>query len=440
MRLANKFIKVLDDIFLRLYPWQINFFCETLKYNPFFSILKFMIEEDIQNGHSIAEYEDRFKSFLDNRGYAFSFGTGRMALYVILEALNISEGDEVILPAFTCEVVVHALLYRRIKLVYADIEPRTFNIDVSDAQRKITPKTKAIIAQHSFGVTCKITELSELAKKHSIFLIEDCALSLGSAYHGKPLGSFGHAAIFSTDRTKVTSTQFGGVAFTHDAEIAKKIEEIYLKSPFLSRSKIANIASQVLFSYFLLSPYAYYWGKNIFKFGYKLSFFFDHVDDKNNFKLPQDYPCRLSNFQSFLGIGQLEHLQDNLRLRKDTVEKYVSILKGNGIELPYEIYEQTTLRFSLLLKERDKFVNKWQKYFEIGKWFDSPVLGWYAHMEKVGYIIGSCPVAEKVHKRIINFPTHQANPRIRKFIFAVLASIQEKDVIFPNSLLGERGN
>lgn len=436
---SNKVAKIVKDLFPRRYPWQAHFFYETLGYSSIHCILAFLLNNNLQDGEYIQQYENQFKEIIDPKGFAYTFGTGRMALYTIMEVLNIGEGDEVILPAFTCEVVVHCLLYRGVKPVYADIEPYTYNIDVSKIEGRITKRTKAIIAQHTFGVPCELDEILALASRHGLSVIEDCAIALGSFYKGKSVGTFGDAAIFSTDRTKVTSTQWGGMAFTMDPDIAKKIERIYRQSPFLKKRQILNIGFQVLLSYLLLSPYSYFWGRYIFALGFKYRMLFDHIEDKNTFRLPKNYPypCRLSNFQSFLGITQLDTLQENLRLRREMVRKYINILKENNIDLkcPDEKLNSFTLRFPLMLKDRESFIKKWKKYFEVGKWFDSPAIGWYTDLEKIRYEQGSCPVAEKVYRHIINFLTHQTSAIIRKFLYSLMDSIKSSDVLTPDSLL-----
>lgn len=219
----------ISDRLLDYYPWKGHFFSETLGFDDIKLLLKMLFEvKGLKDGEFVGKYESEFKNKLDQNGYTFSFSSGRMALYAILEALNIGEGDEVILPAFTCEVVVYALLYRKIRPIYADIEPYTFNLDIRKIEGLITPKTKAIVAQHTFGVPCELEEILNIANKHSIFVIEDCALSLGSNYNGRPVGTFGHASFFSTDRTKVISTMWGGMAFTKDKEIAEKNTECLL--------------------------------------------------------------------------------------------------------------------------------------------------------------------------------------------------------------------
>ncbi|TBR22055.1 aminotransferase DegT, partial [bacterium] len=106
-------------------------------------------------GPAIEEYERRFAEAAGTRR-AFSFAAGRHALYRLLEALDIGAGDEVILPAFTCVVVPNAILYRGARPVFVDIAPGTYNIDPSLIETKITPRTRAVIAQHTFGKLCDI--------------------------------------------------------------------------------------------------------------------------------------------------------------------------------------------------------------------------------------------------------------------------------------------
>jgi dTDP-4-amino-4,6-dideoxygalactose transaminase len=427
----QKYINFLKDIFIRKYPWQINFFNETIALDDVSEMIKFLLNgKPLRKGSYIHRYENKFKDVLGGNGFCFTFGTGRMALYAILDALDIGKDDEVILPAFTCEVVVHALLYRGIKPVYADIEPFTFNIDASKIEPLITPKTKAIIAQHTFGISCDMDSILDIAKRHNLFVIEDCAIALGSTYKGRHVGTFGDAAIFSTDRTKITSTEWGGIAFTQNEDIGKKLGVIYDSSPFLKNGEVANIGFQVIISYFLLNPFIYWIGKYIFSVGFQKGFLFVHKDDKKTFKLPKRYPCRLSNLQAFLGLKQLEKLEINIAHRKRIIGNYLEILRSKGVNLydDKRKADSITLRFSLLLKDRDAFIDRWNRYFEVGKWFDSPAIGWYKDLDRISYKTGSSPVAEFIHKHIINFPTHQRSVKIQRFLYKIMDSIDKDDI------------
>ena len=156
----------------------------------------------LQHGKYIKKFE---KSFADYLGvsYAYSFFGGRIGLSAILYALNITEGDEIILPGYTCVVVPNAIIYRGARPVYVDIDPSTFNLDPSKIEEKITERTKAIIIQYTYGLVPNIKPILDIAQKYNLRVIEDCAHALGAEYKGKKLGTFGDAAFFRTSSQKL---------------------------------------------------------------------------------------------------------------------------------------------------------------------------------------------------------------------------------------------
>jgi perosamine synthetase len=412
----------------RRHLFLIHFFYETYTAKDFFIALKFILlnKNKLDEGPYLKEYQLLLKKSIDENGDIYLFGAGRMALYALLEAMDIGNNDEVIIPAFTCEVVVHALLYRKIRPIYADIDLITYNISPGSIESLITSKTKAIIAQHSFGVPCEIEAIVALAKKHSLRVIEDCALALGSIFKGRSVGTFGDAAFFSTDRTKMISTLWGGAAFTKDKSIANKLAKIYQRCHHHNRAQIKNMIWQVLSTPFLFSPNIYFLGRILFNYLFSKGIIFYHRDDKTAFQKPSNYPCRLSNFQAALGINQLARLTSILQQRKSMISKYLHILNNNGIDLSYK--SSQILRFCLLYKNRDEFKKKWGKYFEVQSWFDSPALGWYNNFKVIGYIPGSCPRAEFVHQRIINFPTLPRNQRTENYLLRIIDTIKAADL------------
>ena len=147
----------------------------------------------------ILNYEKQFAQIVGAK-YAFGYANGRMGLYSILQALGIGSGDEVIIPAFTCVVVPNAIIYRKATPIYVDIDPKTFNIDISLVEKRITSKTRALYAQHTFGLVCDIEGLNALGAKYGIPVIEDGAHALGASWKGNPVGSLADVAFFSTDR------------------------------------------------------------------------------------------------------------------------------------------------------------------------------------------------------------------------------------------------
>ena len=170
----------------------------------------------------VSSYEHQMTSLIGS-GFGISFAAGRMAFYSLLKALNIGIGDEVILPGFTCSVMPNAVWRSGAIPVFADIDKDTFGSDPVEIEKRISSRTKLIVAQHSFGIPCDIPAIVEVGKKHGIFVVEDCAIALDSAINGIKVGNWGDAAIFSTDHSKPLNTLIGGFLYTKDIVVGKLI-------------------------------------------------------------------------------------------------------------------------------------------------------------------------------------------------------------------------
>jgi dTDP-4-amino-4,6-dideoxygalactose transaminase len=149
--------------------------------------------------------------------------------------LDIKEGDEVIMPSFTYVSTATAFVLRGAKIVFADIDPLTLNIDAGKIEKLISAKTKAIVVVHYAGVACQMDEIVDIAKKNNIFLIEDAALSIGASYKGKALGSFGQMAAYSFHETKNIIAGEGGALLINDESFSERAEIIREKGT--NRSK-----------------------------------------------------------------------------------------------------------------------------------------------------------------------------------------------------------
>jgi len=154
-----------------------------------------------------------------------------VALYAILRCLGLQPGDEVIIPGFTCVVVVNGIIYLGARPVYADIDPFSYNINVRTVESLITSKTRAIIAQNTFGLSPDLDSLLSLAEKRGLYLIEDCAHGLGGSYKDRPAGTVAHASFFSTQCSKPLTTGLGGIAYIRDSDLAKKLSDFHNKIP-----------------------------------------------------------------------------------------------------------------------------------------------------------------------------------------------------------------
>lgn len=361
----------------------------------------------------IHSYESKFAEVTQSK-WAFSFGAGRMALYAILEALDIKSGDEVILPGYTCVVVPNAVRYRGAKPVYADIDPLTFNIDVTKIEPLIGPRTRALYAQHTFGLPCDVDAIKALGEKYGIPVIEDISHALGATYNGQKVGGLTEVSYCSTDHSKVISTLLGGIVTTSDDKLCQKLQDISRHTLWLKQSQVKTIVRTFILEYLLCHPHVYWIGKFIWTFLAMKGFFFFFNDEMQTSKpTAYPYPCRLSSFQAVLGLSQLDRLSENLAFRRAITADLEKRISWYGNLIRSEKGGASLLRYSFLVGDRKRFLNRFEKYFDLGIWFTSPVHGRYHQLEEVDYVVGSCPIAEYVAQHIVNFPTHE---RINKHL------------------------
>lgn len=357
----------------------------------------------------ISEYEQQFARCCGAK-HGISFGAGRMALYAILEAMDIGPGDEVIIPAFTCVVVPNAILYRGARPVYVDIEPRCFNIDVTLVEAAITPRTKALYAQHTFGVPCDVEALRDIGRRYGLPVIEDGAHALGATLRGKPVGSLTEVAFFSTDHSKVINTHLGGMAITNDDDLALRLRRVQAAAPFLGKKATRRVIRSFLAEYICFSPRILWVGRTMHAVLGRLGAFFFFLDEMKTRKpTAYPYPCRLSAVQAELGLSQLGDLQRNLAHRRQIADWLEAKLCWSRMPRA-EINESAWLRYSFLVADRAKFEALFDKHFDLGIWFTSVLSGRSRDFPAVAYQPGSCPVAEYVAQHIVNFPTHLRIP------------------------------
>ena len=174
-------------------------------------------------GQNVKEFEREFAEFC-GATYALGVANGTEALMLALRACDVGDGDEVVIPANTFIATAEAVTSTGGQVVFADIDPDTYNIDVADLERKITPKTKAVIPVHLFGQTADMDPINEIAKKHGLRVIEDAAQAHGAEYKGRRAGNLGEVACFSFYPGKnLGAYGDSGAVVTNDPEIARRI-------------------------------------------------------------------------------------------------------------------------------------------------------------------------------------------------------------------------
>lgn len=175
-------------------------------------------------GKYVRRFETEFAKFIGSQ-YAVATSSGTTALHVALLALGIGPGDVVITTPFTFAATANAILHCGAIPVFADIDPQTLNINPASVREILkTVQAKALLVVHLFGTPCEMAALSLLANEYGLYLIEDCAQAHGARYHGKNVGTFGHAATFSFYATKNMTTGEGGMVVTSLQEICHKVK------------------------------------------------------------------------------------------------------------------------------------------------------------------------------------------------------------------------
>ena len=145
-----------------------------------------------------------------------------MAFYYLLQALGIPPDSEIILPALTFWVVPEITRAAGLKPVFADVDPVTFNLDPDAFERAITPRTRAVVPTHLYGLPCDMEAILDIARRHRLVVIEDCAHALGATWQGRPVGTLGDAGFFSFQLLKPLNTYGGGMLVTNNAEVASR--------------------------------------------------------------------------------------------------------------------------------------------------------------------------------------------------------------------------
>ena len=176
-------------------------------------------------GEFIDRFESEFAKFCDSK-YAVSCSNGTTALHLALVAAGVKEGDEVLVSTLTNMASFFAVIYIKAKPIPVDIDLLTLTMDPNDLARKITSKSKAIMVVHLFGHPTDMNPINELAEKHNLLVIEDCAEAHGATYKGRKVGSLGNAGCFSFFANKILTTGEGGMLTTDDPHIAKKARSL----------------------------------------------------------------------------------------------------------------------------------------------------------------------------------------------------------------------
>lgn len=377
-------------------------------------------KNDDESENIISSFEIGFSEII-GEGKSVSFAAARMAFFSLMKELKIGSGDEVILQAFNCSVMVNAIWRIGAIPVFADIDPKTFGSSEKEIEKKITSRTKMIVAQHSFGIPCKIEGIVKLAKSHNIFLLEDCALSLGSTISGISIGDWGDASLFSTDHSKPLNTFIGGLIYSKNYKLIKRLQQSRATIDNLSVRHQRKIFEQIIFErkYFNteklgIGSFISYCKVVLTKL--KISNWSspvltdDYVKPNENNQANYPYPAKLPSFLAKLGLYELNRWNHEKENRVALLKAYLHVCEKSNCNqfLPLAYFDTSLqivpLRFVLSHPESDDLRKKMASNVDVeGFWFLKPIVA-CERSSDLGYVDGSCVIAEKAGKEIINFP------------------------------------
>lgn len=359
-----------------------------------------------KEGSSCAELEGLMREYL-GADETFSFNSGRSALYALLYSFGISSGDEVLLQAFTCNAVANPILWTGASPVYVDCREE-YTMDLQDLKRKVSPKSKAVIVQHTFGKTAALEEISSFCKEHGLFLIEDCAHALGASYKGVRAGAFGDASFFSFGRDKVISCVYGGMAVSHRKEISERMRRFHEECPMPSSFwTLQQLLHPVLMNAFIL-PFYPFAGKYFLELAKRAGALSRAVSSQEKKgERPSVFPAKLPNALARLALFQWSKLERYNTHRNTLAEVYFRELSSSQFILPEREEGHIFLRFPVRHKRAQELLQRARtRNVLLGDWYDTPVAPYDTDLETMHYIKGSCPRAESLGEEILNLPTH----------------------------------
>jgi perosamine synthetase len=314
-------------------------------------------------GKYITTFEQGFADFCGvKHGVAVSNGT--TALHLALAALGIVAGDEVIIPTLSFIATANAVHYTNAKVVFADSEPETWNIDPVEIEKKITTRTKVIVPVHLYGHPANMDPILEIAKRHHLVVLEDAAEAHGALYKGKRVGSLGKLGAFSFYGNKIITTGEGGIVVTDDDELDQRMR--FLRDHAMSTEKR-------------------YWHTEI------------------------GFNCRMTNLQAALGVAQLEQIETFIARKQQIAARYSANLSDlTNITLPPQATWAKSVywMYSILLNSdfplsRDEFLGQ----LKAAGVDNRPFFYSIHQMPPYAGDTGLFPVADDLSRRGLNLPS-----------------------------------
>lgn len=339
-------------------------------------VVKVLHSKWITSGPLVKDFEDKFCEYIGCK-YAVAVNSGTSALDIAVASLGMTANSEVITTPFSFAATSNCILYNNLQPVFVDIKPDTYNINPDEIEKKITPKTKAIIYVDFAGQPCEIERIKEIAEEHNLYLIEDAAHSLGAKYNDENIGNLADLTTFSFHPVKHITTGEGGMVTTNNAEIPKKIK--MLRNHGIDKDARERLGSNASFAYDMSM-------------------------------LGRNY--RITDFQCALGISQLKKLDGFIKRRDKIAREYEKGFQDiSDITTPYvkSHVKHAWHLYTILLDERierDKFFTHMrEKNIGVNVHY-IPTYKFTYYKKLLNIDEKYFPVTENIFKRIISLPLY----------------------------------
>jgi perosamine synthetase len=316
------------------------------------------------NGDYLDKFEEGFSKFSDCE-FGVSVSNGTSALHLALMALGIKSDDEVIIPNLTFAATANTVLHANATPVIVDVDDESWCICPAAIEKAITTKTKAIMPVHLYGQPCDMTSIMRIAKKHNLFVIEDCAEAHGAKFNGKKVGSFGDIGCFSFYGNKVITTGEGGMCVTNSGDLKRKM--LLLKNHGMSKEKK-------------------YWHEVV------------------------GYNYRMTNLQAALGVAQLERIDNILESRRLYEQDYRDALVDKNVNFQANLNDRERIIWlvSILLGEtydRDQVIRDLKTYGVDARPFFIPLSNMPIYKK---YSQGDVSNSLRISRAGISLPTNES--------------------------------
>lgn len=333
-------------------------------------------------GPKITELEKKLCQITGAK-YASAVSNGTAALHIACMAAGIGPGDEVITTPLTFAASANCVRYCGAKVVFADVNPDTYNIDSESIRQCITERTKAVVAVDFTGQAVEAEAIRDICDEYNLFFIEDAAHSIGTKYNGVPVGSIADITTFSFHPVKTVTAGEGGAVLTNRDDLQEKIALVKTHgiTHDVNQMKEKNPEGPWYYEQVMLG-----------------------------------YNYRMTDFQAALLISQLDKLEKFSKRRKEIVQKYNEVFADiPGIVVQKEIPESDTTRHLYIIRIDEQMLNCTRREF-----FDAlsaegvqcqvhyvPIY-WFPDYEQLGYSKGICPNAEKIYRSCMSIPLYPA--------------------------------